>query len=107
MDVYRELAERLLQVEAELRAMQLWELDSPPAEAMASTEPFALDQLRFSQWLQFVFLPRMNLIIETESPLPASCIIAPMAEGCFKAEGINGAAMVAHLAAIDGLLTQN
>lgn len=107
MEVYRELGGRLLQVEAELRALQLWELDSPPAEALASTEPFALDQLRFSQWLQFVFLPRMKLMIETESPLPASCSIAPMAEECFKAESINGAAMVAHLAAIDGLLTLN
>ena len=107
LEHYRTLADLLIELEKELRLMQLWEMQSPAPEALASVEPFAVDQLSFNQWLQFVFLPRMNLMIETESPLPASCSIAPMAEECFKAESINGAAMVAHLAAIDGLLTQN
>ena len=105
MDVYRELAERLLQVEAELRAMQLWELDSPPAEAMASIEPFALDQLRFSQWLQFVFIPRLQLSCDNRDSLPESCSVAPMAEEFYRINLIDAEAVINQLASIDHLIT--
>lgn len=111
MSVYAELAELLAQVTESLQAAGLWEGQSPPVEALASTEPFAVDQLSFSQWLQFIFLPRINKIVDAETPLPESCSIAPMAEEFFKAEpnidSEKSAAMVAHLAAIDQLITQN
>ena len=51
IDHYRKLADLLIDVERELRVMQLWELHSPSLQALASVEPFAVDQLSFSQWL--------------------------------------------------------
>ena len=110
MSKEKELARLLLLVTSELRTMGLWQTQSPSHEALASTEPFAVDRLSFAQWLQFVFLPRMHQLIETESPLPENCSIAPMAEESFKADDridpVSGAALVAHLRGIDELLSQ-
>lgn len=104
-DRYRRLTDLLIAVEQELRVMQLWELQSPSPEALASIAPFAVDQLSFSQWLQFLFLPRIYEMIETSAPLPNSCSIAPMAEEFFKLEKRDTAAIISKLAAIDRLLT--
>lgn len=62
-----QLADCLLRIEMELRQLQLWEQERPPEEAFASTEPFCIDTLAFTQWLQFVFLERMSVLIENGS----------------------------------------
>jgi uncharacterized protein YqcC (DUF446 family) len=36
--------------------------------------------MTFQEWLQFVFLPRMYLLLEQELPLPEACNITAMAE---------------------------
>ena len=52
-----------------------------PAEAaLASTAPFCFDTLAFHAWLEWVFLPRMQMTIERDLPLAAPCHIAPLAE---------------------------
>ncbi|WP_226648471.1 YqcC family protein [Microbulbifer variabilis] len=85
--IYFEVADQLLQLEAELRRMALWQEEIPTAEALASTEPFCVDTLTLPQWLQFIFLPRMHQLIEGEMPLPRQCGIAPIAEEFFKDRG--------------------
>lgn len=82
--IYAEVADQLLQLEAEMRRLQLWESEAPSPEALASREPFCVDTLTLPQWLQFVFLPRMSQLIELEQPLPGRCGIAPLAEEFFK-----------------------
>ena len=103
-DHHRQLASLLLDVEKELRAMQLWDQQIPPAQALASSEPFAIDQLSFNQWLQFIFLPKMAEIVETASALPESCSVAPMAEEFYRAEQVDAISLIRHLAAIDALI---
>ena len=56
-----DVAEVLIDIEAELRRLGLWDAAPPPAEALASTEPFAIDTLTPPQWLQFIFLPTLYL----------------------------------------------
>jgi uncharacterized protein YqcC (DUF446 family) len=104
-DIYQRLTSLLFAVEQELRAMQLWDQQIPSAQALASSQPFAIDQLCFNQWLQFIFLPKMAEIIETASALPESCSTAPMAEEFFKAEQVDGISLIRHLAAIDALIS--
>lgn len=70
-DIPSRIADVLLEVEATLRTSGKWEKSRPPAEALVSPEPFCLDTLRFEQWLQWVFLPRMKKILEQKMPLPA------------------------------------
>ena len=51
-----EVAEVLIDIEAQLRQLALWEAVPPPASALASTEPFAVDTLTLPQvhWIMLV-----------------------------------------------------
>ncbi|MDB6051975.1 MAG: yqcC [Pseudomonas sp.] len=77
---FPQVAEQLLLIERELRVLGWWR-DAPPSpEALASNEPFAVDQMDFDQWLQWIFLPRMKVILERDLPLPNASGILEMAE---------------------------
>lgn len=78
-----EIADHLLLIERELQVQGWWDVEPPSAEALASVEPFAVDTLTFEQWLQWVFLPRMALILEHGHPLPKASGILVMAETVF------------------------
>ena len=82
---YTLLASLLIDIEYELRRANLWSAETPPAEALASVEPFCVDTLDFQQWLQFILLPRMNALIATQAPLPDKCDITAMAETAWSA----------------------
>jgi uncharacterized protein YqcC (DUF446 family) len=69
-------------LEAELRRMQLWELEPPSETQLASTQPFCFDTLAFSQWLQWLLIPRMRRIFAGEGDLPTQSAIWPYAEDC-------------------------
>ncbi len=100
-----EVAALLIDVEAHLRQMGLWQAEPPPAEAFLSTQPFAIDTLGFDQWLQFIFLPTMYELIETGSDLPTECAIAPMAEEFFRGSALPSLPLEKVLARVDKLLT--
>ena len=82
--MHTQVAEILIDIEAELRRLQLWQGEPPPEGALASTQPFCFDTLTLPQWLQFVFLPRMHDLVEAEAGLPDNCGIRPMAEEYFR-----------------------
>ncbi|KKO50121.1 hypothetical protein VT06_03835 [Arsukibacterium sp. MJ3] len=77
----------LIQLETELQQRQLW--SSVPASdvAMASEMPFCCDTLRLEQWLQFIFLPKIQALLAAQRPLPTNVSILPMAEEAFKTYG--------------------
>jgi len=77
-------ADHLLAIEQEMRHLGLWEKTPPPDEALASLVPFCYDTLKFEQWLQWVFLPKMKQALEKEIDFPASSNIASLAEMCFQ-----------------------
>src|SRR5690606_14910863 len=100
------LAEVLIDVEKELRELQLWEAQAPSAEALASTQPFAVDTLNFAQWLQFIFVPRLYEMLESRAPLPTTSGVAPMAEEYFQTQSLYSAPLITQLQRIDLLLTR-
>lgn len=77
----------LVKLTHELKKHQLWQDETPSAEALASQEPFALDTLTFHQWLQFIFIPRFLICIEQQQALPIGFSVAPMAAEVWKYEG--------------------
>lgn len=77
---YTPLGSLLIDIECELRRGGFWQTETPPAHALTSTEPFAVDTLDFHQWLQFIFLPRMRELIDAHQTLPEQCNITAMAE---------------------------
>jgi uncharacterized protein YqcC (DUF446 family) len=99
------VAEILIDIEKELRELQLWDDEMISDEALMSEQPFAIDTMTFPQWLQFIFLPRMYFIIEQQLQLPANCGIAPMAEQYFSVLRLPSLRLIGHLQKIDELLT--
>src|SRR5690554_1316710 len=72
--------ELLSELEAELQALGWWEAQAPSKLALQSQQPFCVDTLEFSQWLQWVFIPRMHSLAMSEDALPSQCAIYEMAE---------------------------
>jgi uncharacterized protein YqcC (DUF446 family) len=104
-NIYTALASKLFEVERALRKMNCWSDITPSAEALSSTQPFAVDTLEFVEWLQFVFLPQMHLLVETAAPLPQNCQIAPMVEEYFKDPSEETTELITLLKAIDTVLS--
>ncbi|MFC3854021.1 YqcC family protein [Salinispirillum marinum] len=74
----------LSDLKTELQRLEMWSDQYPSAEAMASTEPFAVDTLALEEWIQFIFMARLEAILDAGAPLPVSCEIAPYAEQCLQ-----------------------
>jgi uncharacterized protein YqcC (DUF446 family) len=100
-----EVAEVLIDIEARLRQLGLWDKQPPSAEALASDQPFCIDTLTLPQWLQFIFLPTIYRMLEQQQPLPDRCAIAPMAEEFFRGSGLATGELLIALQQIDELLT--
>jgi uncharacterized protein YqcC (DUF446 family) len=78
------LPELLCAIESEMRRTGLWTESAPPPAALASRTPFCYDTLPLTQWIQWVLLPRMQLILDREDPWPRTSDIWPLAEHEFK-----------------------
>jgi uncharacterized protein YqcC (DUF446 family) len=102
-----DVAEVLIDIEAQLRQLGLWDRIPPASEALASTEPFCIDTLTLPQWLQFVFLPTLYRMLEEEQPLPERCAITPMAEEFFRGAGLPLEELLTALRRVDDLLSRD
>jgi uncharacterized protein YqcC (DUF446 family) len=101
-----QIAEVLIDIEAELRQLGQWDKIPPSTEALASTQPFCVDTLTLPQWLQFIFLPTIYQMLEEDQPLPRRCGIAPMAEEFFRDSGLAIGGLVDALLRVDELLSE-
>lgn len=101
---FPKVAEQLLLIERELRVQGWWDEVSPGAEALASQEPFSVDTLEFEQWLQWIFLPRMKVILEQNLPLPSASGILAMAEMVYAQRPGQGQQLQRLLAEFDQLI---
>lgn len=68
------------ELELALKKKQLWSSTPPSVSALASSAPFCCDTMRFEQWLQFVLINKLRILIEQNQPLPANANIATMAQ---------------------------
>ena len=99
-----EVAAVLIDIEAELRRMGCWQAEPPAPEALRSEQPFAIDTLNFAQWLQFIFIPRMQFLLDQQQDLPRASGIAPMAEEYFSGLQLPVEGLLTALQAMDALL---
>ncbi len=77
----------LAKLEKTLKSLDLWSSACPPAEAFESTAPFFHDRMVFSDWLQWVLIPRFRSLLDAGLPFPENCAIAPMAEVQYAQKG--------------------
>ena len=87
-NVRDEFADVLLKMEAELRVFDYWRDKPPSIDALQSNLPFCCDTLDVTQWLQFLFVPRMKQILDKQAELPNTCAIAPYLEECIVREAM-------------------
>lgn len=100
-----EVAEVLIDIEAQLRQLGLWDKIPPSTDALASDQPFCVDTLTLPQWLQFVFLPTLYRMLEEGQALPDKCGIAPMAEEFFRGSAMTTVPLIESLEKVDELLS--
>ncbi len=65
-----------------LQRHDVWETLPPETEALNSPTPFAADCLSCTQWLQWIFLPKITAWSLQPTPLPFVCVISPYVEMC-------------------------
>ena len=94
----------LMDLQIELRSMDCWSHETPSAQALASETPFAVDTLTFEQWLQFIFFPKMQYLVEHELPMPGACHIVPMAEEYFGSKPVKLGRLIKVLGQLDDVL---
>jgi len=99
----RELSAVIDGLEQELRRVQLWELEPPSAHLLASSQPFCVDTLALSQWLQWLLIPKMRRILAGDGVLPTRSAISPYAADYF-AHLDDGDALLALIERLDSLL---
>ncbi len=102
---YRQVADAVDAIEFEMRAINLWEEQAPSHADMASRLPFCYDTLKVWQWLQWVFIPRIRIIIAENSALPTRCDIAPLAETEFRNLEQDCSRLLAMIRSLDQIIT--
>ena len=101
------IRDRLIDLEAALRQLDLWSDEPPSQEAMGSEQPFAMDSLEFEEWLQFIFLPTLYEVLGSGGALPERCAIAPMAEETVGKRALPTEALISTLRELDRLITES
>ena len=69
-----------------MERLALWQSVPPQEAAFLSEQPFALDTMNPTEWLQWVFIPRMHALVESQAPLPRQIAISPYLEEALKEE---------------------
>ncbi|MBS1913854.1 MAG: YqcC family protein [Bacteroidetes bacterium] len=102
-DIYDRLLQLAEAIEAEMRHARMWQHEALPPEAYQFRAAFAMDTMAFTQWLQFVFLPRVRAIVAERGALPGQSFVAAQAVREF--DGVEQAARLESLLAdLDALV---
>ena len=88
----------------ELQRLTLWQPSPPAAEAFLSEQPFALDTMQPYEWLQWIFIPRMQALIDANAELPKFAL-HPYFEEAFKQQEIDVNDLLALIKQLDELST--
>ncbi|OCG42324.1 hypothetical protein A9G25_02685 [Gilliamella sp. Bif1-4] len=66
----QKLLNQLEQIIEELQKIDLWQTIPPNPNAFLSQEPFAIDTMQAHEWLQWIFIPRIQAMIDAKTNLP-------------------------------------
>ena len=99
------LVETVDALELELRRLGYWEAAPPAQRRLASPEPFCVDTLSLSEWLQWRFIPQLMELLDHGAALPEACAIHPYAEHCLSEEPRDVSGLLGLIQRIDALLS--
>lgn len=103
MNRHQQVQARLQATEQCLKESGLWQNQPPDSEAFACTEPFCVSTMLPLEWLQWVFLPRMQALLDAGAPLPVTLAIAPYYEVALDAAMPHRTRLLHCLTAFDNL----
>lgn len=95
--------DRLQAIAQVLQEAGLWQSVAPEQAAFASHEPFCVDTMMPLEWLQWVFLPRMQALLDAGAPLPVKLALAPYYEMALDAGMPEKQALMTVLVRLDDL----
>lgn len=84
--MHQQIRLHLLQLQFTMERLDLWQVTPPNEQAFLSEQPFALDTMTPTEWLQWIFIPRMHALIEAKASLPKTFAITPYLEEALKDE---------------------
>uniref|UniRef100_UPI0039894151 YqcC family protein n=1 Tax=Serratia sp. (in: enterobacteria) TaxID=616 RepID=UPI0039894151 len=91
-------------IEQSMQDLALWQAMPPEVQAFSSTEPFCIDSMMAEEWLQWVLLPRMTVLLDANAPLPTRFVIAPYFEEALKNKQPDCMPLLVLLQRLDSLL---
>ncbi len=78
--MYQQTHIYLQQLAALLKKHQLWQVEPLNPDLLDCSVPFCHGTLAFEQWLQVVFIEKLQRLIDNKQPLPRNFAGAPMAQ---------------------------
>jgi uncharacterized protein YqcC (DUF446 family) len=102
---YAHAAELAAQIEAEMKAIGCWSEQALPESAYDFRQAFAMDTMAFSQWLQFILIPRVRQIIAAQDEFPSQSMVGVQAVREFDGDARAGR-LVSLLSEFDGLFDE-
>ncbi len=80
------IRQHLTDLQLTMQAHNIWEATAPSLEDLANAQPFCIGTLSPTQWLQWIFIPRMNALLDANADLPRNFSITPYLEEALKEE---------------------
>ena len=102
--MHNDVSALLEAMKKELQALALWETTPPSKAALSSDTPFCIDTLTMTQWLQWVFIPRIHAITGHKGSLPKGSNMADYAEEAFFVDGIGSTKLLDLIKQFDHLM---
>ncbi|MFS2225425.1 YqcC family protein [Pantoea sp. B65] len=103
----QQLRQRLLAVAQVMQDNGLWQGSAPDTAAFNSTEPFCVDTMLPLEWLQWVLLPRMLALLDSNAPLPKNFAVAPYYEVALEANVCGRVLLLSQLQSLDDLFADS
>jgi uncharacterized protein YqcC (DUF446 family) len=104
-DIYAQVSAAIAGIEAEMKASGCWSEEKLPDAAYAFHQAFAMDTMAFSQWLQFVFIPRVHQILDERGQFPARSMVGVQALREFDGDA-HASGLVSLLSEFDSLFRE-
>lgn len=70
---------KIAEIEAEMKRIKMWQNSPLPAEKFNFELAFGMDTMAFSQWIQFILIPRVHQILEKKGGFPDGSMIGVQA----------------------------
>lgn len=104
---YVAIAAELDNLEAELKALELWggERQRPDPEAINSNSPFCIDTLEFNQWLEYVLIERFREMLAASQPLPQKMQVHTYAQEHYRGQWSRYRNLIGVLQKLDRLIS--